>query len=78
METCLDTEICLGSQVPKRWWDQEGLVFPGIKAAGEEGRAGDRRGDRSGGGDRGRDEEKSREKSGEGEEVGREKDNIGG
>ena len=49
MEPCLDTEICLGSQAPKRWWEQEGLVFPGIKAAREEGRAGDRRGDRSGG-----------------------------
>ena len=37
LDICLDTSRRLVLNSPKRWWEQEGLVFPGMQVAGEEG-----------------------------------------
>ena len=36
LDICLDTSRRLVLNSPKRWWEQEGLVFPGMQVAGEE------------------------------------------
>ena len=36
MDLCLDTEMRTGLRTPTRWWDQEGLLFPGRLEEGEE------------------------------------------
>ena len=40
LELCLEVERRPGSRVPKRWWYQYGLLFPGRQVAWEEVRYG--------------------------------------
>ena len=37
MDLCLDMYRRQGSHTPIRWWEQEGLVFPGRTVEGKEG-----------------------------------------
>ena len=48
MDLCLEVERRSGSWVPKRWWDQEGLVLPGRQALGDKGGDGYGDGDEQG------------------------------